>query len=336
MDYARFLRLRRPLWEELEQRLWELDHRRAATAPGAMSYGDLERLAFAYRQVLHDHALAATRFPGTGAARQLALLALAGTRRLSGPSGPPRRWRALRLFALQTFPAAFRRQLGLLGVASLVFGAALLAGLAVSVLQPGLGKVLLGPRAIAGLEEGHLWTESLTTTVPPAVASSGIATNNLSVALVAWSGGVLAGIVPLYVLIMNGLLIGGVLGVTLRYAMAAEFLGFVAAHGPLEISLILVASAAGLALGRSLIAAGDRPRAEAMRQAGSDSLNVVLGCLPWFVVLAVVEARISPDSSVPVVFKVVLGVGLLLLFFATALAPGRTASAAVGADARNA
>ncbi|HEV3455334.1 MAG TPA: stage II sporulation protein M [Thermoanaerobaculia bacterium] len=334
MDYARFLRLRRPLWEDFSRRLEALrdapsrqagnvatgdhrsrDRRRGA---GASSYGEVEELAFAYRQVLHDHALAANRFPGTGAARQLAALALAGSRRLARRGAAPG---GLRHFVFQAFPAAFHRQLGLLGVAAAVFGAASLLGLVLAAVQPGLGSLLLGPRALAGLAEGRLWTESLTTTVPPAVASSGIATNNLTVALVAWSGGVLAGVVPLYLLILNGLMLGGVIGITLRYSMAGELLGFVAAHGPLELTLIMVAAAAGLALGRALVAAGDRPRAEAMRQAGSDSLQVLLGCLPWFVVLAVVEARISPDPSLPATLKAALGLGLLLLFFGAALAP---------------
>lgn len=321
IDYARFLRLRRPLWDDFGRRLERLrDAPARRRRPAEASYGDVEELAFAYRQVLHDHALAATRFPGTGAARQLASLALAGTRRLTRRSSS---WRGPRHFVFQTFPAAFHRQLGLLGVAAVVFGASCLLGLALAAVQPGLGNLLLGPRAIAGLAEGRLWTESLTSTVPPAVSTSGIATNNLTVALVAWSGGVLAGIVPLYLLLLNGLMLGGVIGVTLRYSMAGELLGFVAAHGPLEITLILVASAAGLALGRALVTAGDRPRAEAMRQAGNDSLTVVLGCLPWFVVLAAVEARISPDPSLPVALKAALGLGLELLFFGAALAPHR-------------
>ena len=321
MDYARFLRLRRPLWDEFARRLARLPDAPARRGgPPASSYAEVEELAFAYRQVLHDHALAANRFPGTGAARQLSTLALAGTRRLTRRSSP---WRGLRHFVRHSFPAAFHRQLGLLAVATLVFGAACVLGLAVAMVQPGLGSLLLGRRALAGLEEGRLWTESLTTTVPPAVASSGIATNNLGVALAAWSGGLLAGSVPLYLLVLNGLMLGGVIGITLRYSMASELLSFVAAHGPLEITLILVASAAGLSLGRAVVAAGDRPRAEAMRQAGSDSLQVLLGCLPWFVVLALVEARISPDPSVPVALKVALGLGLELLFFGVALAPFR-------------
>jgi uncharacterized membrane protein SpoIIM required for sporulation len=323
VDYARFLRTRRPLWEDFARRLERLpatssrtSRRAAAAAPAPMSYAEIEALAFSYRQVLHDHALASNRFAGTGAARQLAALALAGTRRLTRR---PSSWRGLRHFFLRAFPAAFNRQLGLVVLAGCVFAGATLFGLALAAVQPALGNLLLGPRAIARLEEGRLWTESLTSAVPPAVASSHIASNNMAVALTAWTGGVLAGVIPFYIMVLNGLMLGGVLGVTLRYSMGGEFLGFVAAHGPLEISLLVVAAASGLALGRALVAVGDRPRAEAMRQAGIDSLRVMLGCLPWFVVLGVVEARLSPDPSVPVAFKAVLGLCLEMLFLATAL-----------------
>jgi uncharacterized membrane protein SpoIIM required for sporulation len=334
MDYARFLRLRRPLWEDFARRLQRFRDvppggrgRRPSqagdAAGGSASYGEIEELAFAYRQVLHDHALAASRFPGTGAARQLAALALEGTHQLTRRENPARR--GLRHFILHGFPAAFERQLGLLAVAVSIFAASCLLGLILSAVQPGLARVLLGPEKIAGLAEGRLWTEKLTTTVPPAVASSGIATNNLSVALAAWSGGVLAGIVPLYVLLLNGVMLGGVLGITLRYSMAGELLGFVAAHGPLELTLVMVAAAAGLGLGRAVVSAGDGSRTAALRQAGHDSLRVVLGCLPWFVVLAIVETRISPDPSLPVALKAGLGIGLELLFLGVALAPRRFA-----------
>jgi uncharacterized membrane protein SpoIIM required for sporulation len=320
MDYGRFQQLRRPLWDTLERRLRQLG------AGAAMSYADLEDLAFTYRQVLHDHALASHRFPGTGAARRLAALALEATRRLTRQGGRPG---GLWHFVSRTFPAAFRRQLGMLGMAAMVFGAGAAFGLTLSAVQPELGRALLGARAIEGLEEGRLWIADMTT-VPPAVTSSRIATNNLSVALAAWAGGILAGAVPLFMLTLNGLLLGGAVGVTLRYSMAGDLLTFVAAHGPLEITLVLVAAAAGLSIGRALVTAGDRPRGEALRLAAADSLLVMGGCLPWFVVLAAVEGSISPNPAVPVTFKVALGVCLEVLFLAAALAPWNQAEAADG------
>jgi uncharacterized membrane protein SpoIIM required for sporulation len=312
MDYARFIRLRRPLWDSFEGEL--------AAGGKPRGYDGLEEMALRYRQVLHDHSLAAARFPGTAAARRLQALALAGTRRLTGEG---RRRPGVAAFFLRTFPAAFQRQLGLLLIALALFLTGVLWGLAMTVLRPELGLVFLGPEAVRGLEEGRLWTESLTTTVPPSVSSSGIATNNITVALTAWGGGVLAGLVPLYIVLFNGLLLGAVAGVTLHYSMTGDLLRFIAAHGILELTLILVCSAAGLRLGRAVIAAGDVPRPLALRAATRDALAVLLGCLPWFVVLALVEVFVSPSPELPAGAKLVLGLALEGAFLALALHPVR-------------
>ncbi|HEX9942754.1 MAG TPA: stage II sporulation protein M [Thermoanaerobaculia bacterium] len=311
MDYARFLRLRRPVWDAFERQL------RASRRLRTLGYSDLEEMALRYRQVLHDHALAASRFPGTAAARRLQSLALEGTRALIGEGRE--RPGSVRRFFSRTFPRAFQRQLGVTGVALALFLGATLLGLALAVLRPALGLTLLGPQALQGLDEGRLWTDSLVTTVPPAVSSSSIATNNISVALTAWGGGALAGLVPLYIVLLNGIMLGALVGVTLHYSMAGALLRFISAHGPLEITLILVSAAAGLAIGRALVAAGDRPRALAVREASRDALAVLLGCVPWFVLLALVEVFVSPSAELPAGAKLTVGLALEGGFLALAL-----------------
>jgi uncharacterized membrane protein SpoIIM required for sporulation len=272
----------------------------------------VEALALHYRQVLHDHALASARFPGTGAARRLRRMALEGTHwlrweRSDRVAGPGR-------FLGEMFPRAFRAVLPHVGVAAALFLVALLFGFTLSVAQPAVGLGLLGPGAVAGLREGRLWTESLTTVVPPEVSSSGIATNNMAVALTGWAGGALAGAGALWVVLMNGFLLGAILAATLHYAMAGRLLEFVAAHGPLELTLIVVTAGAGISMGHALVAASDRPRRDAVAEAGRDALVVLVGCLPWFLVLGLVEGVVSPSPALPASAKTALGAGLVGLF----------------------
>jgi len=320
MDYASFVRLRRPVWEAFERQLATARRRFKS-----LDYGALEEMALHYRQVLHDHSLAASRFAGTAAARRLQGLALAGTRSLTGEGRE--RPRGLLHFFARTFPRAFQRQLGLTGVAFALFLVAALWGLLLGAIRPGVGLRFLGPEAARGLAEGRLWTESLVTTVPPAFSSSAIATNNMSVALLAWSGGILAGLVPLYLVLLNGLMLGAIVAVTLHYSMAGALMEFISAHGPLEITLILVTSAAGLAVGRALVTAGDRPRSLAVRDAGRDALSVLVGCLPWFLLLALVEVFVSPSPELPAGVKPIVGLALESGFLALALrrVPAETA-----------
>jgi len=321
MDYGRFVETRTPVWDRFEAGLAHLESR-----PREVDHQELEDLALRYRQVLHDHALAAARFPGTGATRRLARLGLRGTNRLLRRETGERRslWR----FVTATFPAAFRRHLPVLGVATALFAGSALLGLFLATVRPGLAIAFLGPERVVELEQGHLWTEALTTTMPPAVSSSGIATNNLGVAITTWAGGATAGLLTLYVVLLNGFQLGALLGVTGHYSMAGALLEFVSAHGILEISLILVASAGGLGIARALLASGDRPRQEALGEAARDALWLLLGCLPWFLLLAAVETFVSPDPEIAQAAKVVLGLVLEGAFLAFALNPtGRTRGA---------
>ncbi|MEM7482649.1 MAG: stage II sporulation protein M [Acidobacteriota bacterium] len=315
-NYQRFVEKRAPIWNAFEAGV-------ARPAPEA-DYRDLEDLAFRYRQILHDHALAAARYPDSGAAQRLRRLALAGTRRLAGGS-PPRRF-SLKRFFVQTYPAAFRSHLQPLMVATAVFLGASLLGLVGAAVRPELGIAFIGEEAREGLRHGRLWTEDLGTTVPPSIASSGIATNNASVALTAWAGGATAGLISFYILLLNGLMLGAVVGITLQYSMAAELFEFIAAHGPLELTLIVVASAAGLGMARALVAADDRPRGEALKEAVGNALTVLLGSLPWFFLLGVVEGYISPEPAVPPLLKVAVGLSLWMIYVLVSwnpwLAPG--------------
>ena len=314
MDYARFVRLRSPIWDQFESSLSA-----AQKEPRRLGHADLESLALAYRQILHDHALAASRFPGTGAARRLGVLALRGTHWLHWDRGD--RVPGLGQFFARTFPLTFRAHLPQLAAAVALFATALAFGTCLAIVQPATGAAILGPHAIEGLRQGHLWTESLVTTIPPVVSSSGIAANNMSVALAGWAGGAALGLGSLYVILLNGFLLGAILATTVHYGLLGAMLAFVSAHGPLEITLILATAAGGLSLGQALVAAEDLPRRLVLRRASRDALVLLIGCLPWFIVLGVVEAVVSPAPTVPASIKAALGLGLEACFLLLAWNP---------------
>jgi uncharacterized membrane protein SpoIIM required for sporulation len=314
VDYQRFAEAKQRSCDEFERRLES-----ARRGAGSLDYAELEELAFQYRQLLHDHALAAARFPGTAVARRLHAVVLQGTHWLQREPGD--RLPSVASFLTRNFPRAFRRCLGLVLAVAGLFAVALLLGLCLGAVAPDLGMVLLSPEAIDGLKEGRLWTESVFSVTPGSVASSMIATNNLSVAITGWAGGALAGIGGLYVVVLNGLMLGAVIAVTMHYSMAPALLGFIAAHGPLELTLILVTAGAGLDMGRALVVASDRPRSALLSEAGRNSLVVLLGCLPWIVIAGLVEGFISPAPELSLPAKAGLGLVLLVSFLTFAWNP---------------
>jgi uncharacterized membrane protein SpoIIM required for sporulation/uncharacterized RDD family membrane protein YckC len=318
MDYAQFVARHRGQWDRFEAEL-----ARSSRNSFSSSYDQIEEMALEYRRILHAHAAASGRYPGTAAARRLARMALEGTRffhretaRLSGGFVA-----VVRRFWLTEFPAAFRRNIRFTGAAAVLFGAAAVFGFVAALEQTALAEAFLGPAIVRDLESGRLWTESAVRLVPPAATSSAIATNNLGVALTAWAGGALAGLGAVYVTLINGFNLGAVLGITLHYSLAGRLLQFVVAHGVLEMTLTLVAAGAGLQLGYALVAVDDRPRREALAASSRDAFRVLLGCLPWFVVLALVEGFVSPTSLASVPVKILLGVGLEATFLLVAWNP---------------
>jgi uncharacterized membrane protein SpoIIM required for sporulation len=315
MDYARFEKLRRASCDEFEHSL-DAARRR----PRELSYDRLESLAIEYRQLLHDHALAASRYPGTSIARRLERLVLAGTHYLQRDRGEglpgPRR------FLGELFPAAMQRIAPLIALTTGLFAVSTLFGFCLGTVEPAVGSAFLSPEMIRGLEQGQLWTETIFAVLPGSLIASQIATNNLSVALTAWAGGALAGLGALYVVLLNGLMLGTIFATTAHYSMAGSLLNFIAAHGPLEISMILVTAAAGLSVGRSLVAATDRPRAEVIQETTRDALIVLAGCLPWILLLGFVEGFLSPSADFTLAFKAAVG-GLLEVLFLTLAWRGR-------------
>ncbi len=320
MRYERFVELRSDAWTAFAEDLRRTARNRAP------SYDQLQDLSRRYRRILHDHAIASSRFPGTAAASRVAALSLAGTRLLTRSVDTEPAWRRLARFWSSTFPATFQRHLPLVSVAGALLVLAALIGASVAAVNPGVGVLLLGSESIDGLRRGELWTESVFRTVPAGVITSGIATNNLSVALTSWAGGALGGLGSLWILIFNGALLGAVVVVTAHYSVASGLLEFIAAHGPLEISTIVVASGAGLVLGRGLILAEDRPRSEIVQRHARESLVLLGGTLPWLVPLAVIESYVSPSPEIPVALKATLGGLMLAAYLATALRRPRIAA----------
>ncbi len=87
------------------------------------------------------------------------------------------------------------------------------------------------------------------------IGSTAILTNNILVALKAFAFGAFFGIGTIYVLIFNGLQIGGVLGVCYKMnaGFAGELVTFMVGHGVIELSCIFIAGGAGMLIGYSLI-----------------------------------------------------------------------------------
>lgn len=178
---------------------------------------------------------------------------------------------------------------------------------------PELASLFASEAMISKVQSGELWTDDLLNVMPSALLSLGIMSNNIAVTFFAFALGAFYGLGTLYIMGLNGLMLGGVFALTAQYGLDDELFRFVVAHGVVELSVIILAGAAGIRLGEALIRPGDRSRKEAFRQAVSQAGVLIAVGAPFLVGAGIIEGYISPDPQFGLTLRIVVGLAYWIL-----------------------
>jgi uncharacterized membrane protein SpoIIM required for sporulation len=201
-------------------------------------------------------------------------------------------------FFLYEFPAVFRKTFGYTLAAFLVFLASASFALTVCLLDENFAD-RINPQLKRDIAAHRNWTEAINQANP--LASTSIQTNNITVTFFAFAGGVIAGVGTLWVMAQNGLLLGVVMGLCIRYRFW-DIPIFVAGHGVIELTAIFIAGGAGLLIGKALLIPEDLRRADAIVSNGLLAIKLVVGCIPMLIIAGLIEGFISP-AHVPHAYK---------------------------------
>lgn len=317
MHIDEFYQSRKPDWESLGKLL-----ARGRGGLGGYSPKDVETLGRLYRAAAADLALAQRDFPTHALTRylnQLVAQAHAAIYR-----SEPMVWRRFWRFFSGGFPRLYRQTFPFTLAAMLFFTLpALASGLTIGFM-PQAARWLLPVSAqdlIPMIEQQELWTDISPEESP--AASSFIMQNNIQVSFLAFGSGVSGGVLTAFVLINNGLLLGGITGLTAHYGVGWRLWAFVIGHGVLELSVIFIAGGAGLMLGWALLHPGLMRRRDALLIASQKAVKLLLGAIPWLVVAGTIEGFISPAEAIPTPVKWLVGLGSGVLFYTYLLRGGK-------------
>jgi uncharacterized membrane protein SpoIIM required for sporulation len=314
---TRWLEKRRPHWNRLEQ-LVAASGRRSVTA---LTPTELQELALLYRQSASD--LSTVREDPTSSQLAVYLNQLLARAHNLIYMGRKASRRGIWTFFKDTYPRIFRETFADTFTAFVLFLVAAIAGVLMGIADPGFSRFFLGPHMMQSIETHKMWTDSIVTIKP--LASSGIMTNNLSVAFTAFAAGITAGVGTVWMMLQNGLLMGVVGVACWREGMSLPLWSFVAGHGVLELPAIFIAGGAGLGMAKGMLFPGVLPRKESLVRAGARSVRLVLGTIPMLLIAGLVEGFVSPTSIAPgMKFLLAAGLGTLLVLYLMRRSPQQT------------
>jgi uncharacterized membrane protein SpoIIM required for sporulation len=295
-----FVRARRAGWERLEALAARAEARRLPLA-------EVEELDRLYRRAAGDLAFARGAFPGSDAEGYLGQVTARAHAAVYRPRGRP--WARLARFLRDEPPAAFRRHRRAGALAAALFLGGVGAGVLALVVEPAAAALLVPEPVRDAVADHRMWTEHLLRAAP-GVSGSALAHNNVTVAALAFALGLTAGLGTAVLVVLNGLLLGAVVAHAAQGGMAGPLVAFVAAHGPAELSALVLSAQAGFVLAGAVVDPGEWPRSVALAAAGRDAVRLMALVVPVLAVVALVEATVSPGARFPPWAKAALGLSV--------------------------
>ncbi len=301
MRERRFVIARRARWD----RLAALADRAAARGVRSLPPEEIDELALAYRAATSDLAIAKARGEDPAilahlnrlTARAHSVVYVAAAR-----SG----WSRVRDFVLRDFPREVRRSWAPIAFCTaLTIVSALVAYVSVGADPQNVHALV--PEAPVGPIERPLHDSNFgfDRAFSPAMASF-IITNNVKVAAIAFAGGMTGGLLTGWIILTNGLMLGGLGALYVKAGFGADFWATIAPHGVIELSAIQIAGGAGLLIAGGYLRPGRVRRGDALKAAARRAATLVIGVALLLCVAGTIEGFVSPQR-LPIPARAAIG-----------------------------
>jgi uncharacterized membrane protein SpoIIM required for sporulation/uncharacterized RDD family membrane protein YckC len=308
----RFVARKRDGWEAFRATADQLQGAALARLPAR----EIPGFAARYREVAADLARARTYGVDPQVVTYLERLVAAGHAVLYQARGARRPPFLQSLLA--DFPAAVVASWRYVLAAFLLFIVPALIGFAMLRERPQLAQEIVSDEMVSRAQQaaereargiGYAQTAS---GVRPVIAAA-IISNNIRVCIVAFAGGMMAGVLTAAALLFNGLMLGTTYGVFANYHAAHYLTTFIVGHGVLELTAIFISGGAGFRLAHALIAPGDRRRTEALVLDGRIAMRMIGAVVFLLAIAGTIEGLLSTSDAPAALKFAVSGASAVLL-----------------------
>lgn len=328
MNQATFVQRRRPAWERLDALLARAGRRGVRR----LQAGDVAELGRLYRTATSDLAYARGRAFDRALLEYLNRLTASAHASVYGGSAESGGARIARFYR-ETFPQEFRRSFRYVAVCTALTVACSVVAYVAITAHPAQAYALLP----AGIAPDHIRKSlhdsnfAFDRDFAPAM-SAAIVANNVKVAIIAFAGSVTLGVLTLYIIASNGLMLGGMAALFGNAGFGYDYWATIAPHGVIELTAIQIAGAAGLLIAAGVVYPGRLRRRDAIAANAKRAGTLIAGVASMLVVAGTIEGFISPQRWPPearIAIGAITAAALLLYFGAGGRAtPSRAASRA--------
>lgn len=222
------------------------------------------------------------------------------------------------------FPEILLRRRKELFFSLLIFFIAVLIGVISSDGDSGFVRLILGDSYV------NMTLENIDKGDPLAVYKKmngvdmflGITFNNIRVSFFAFIAGIVLPIGTVLILLYNGIMLGSFHYFFYERDLLFESLSIVWIHGTLEIASVIIAGAAGIVLGNSILFPGTFSRLQAFRNAAVEGVKIIIGLIPFFIVAGFLESFITRFTQMPVYINLfIIAASMIFLIWYLAIYP---------------
>lgn len=265
-----------------------------------------DRLADTYIDLTADLAFSQTNFPTSRITIYLNNLAVALHNEIY--RNKREKWTRIMTFWTREMPMVMRSARRELLVSFLIFSVSAFIGVVSTLNDADF------PRLILGNDYVDMTLDNIARGEPMAVYNGGgeipmflgIALNNIKVAFLCFTMGLLTSFGTGSVLFVNGVMVGAFQTFFYGQDLLWDSMLAIWLHGTLEIWVVIVSGAAGLALGNGWLFPGTYSRGESLRRGAKKGLKIVIGTVPIFIVAAFIEGFLTRHTELPDVLRFAL------------------------------
>ncbi|GGE43194.1 stage II sporulation protein M [Psychroflexus planctonicus] len=141
----------------------------------------------------------------------------------------------------------------------------------------------------------------------------GITINNIRVALIAFGYGLLFGLGSIVIAMQNGVMLGSFQYFFHDQGLLWESARTIWIHGTIEISVIIIATCAGLVVGKGMLFPGTYSRLQSFIRGVKAGLKIVISTVPFFIVAGFLEGFVTRYTQMPDALAILIIVSSLFL-----------------------